>query len=103
MVKEVVWTQTAYSQKIEVYEYWNKKNGSSSFSEKLEKTINDAIDLIKKFPQLGVKTQLKNVRIKIIKNYLLIYRVSEDTLFILLFWDSRQNPKDLDRLIKLYQ
>lgn len=103
MVEKVIWTQTAYSQKIAVFEYWNQKNGSNAYSLKLENAVNDVIELLVKFPHLGVKTQLKNVRVKIIKNYLLIYRLSNDTLYILLFWDSRQNPDDLRRLLSLYQ
>ena len=103
MVEKVVWTQTAYTQKLEIFEYWNLRNNSRRFSQSLEININSTLDLLKKFPRLGIKTQLKDVRVKIIKNYLLIYKVSKDTLYILLFWDSRQNPKDLERLLALYQ
>ncbi|GAB4246198.1 MAG: hypothetical protein Tsb0034_25090 [Ekhidna sp.] len=103
MVEKVVWTQTAYSQKIAVLDYWNKKNGSNSYSRKLEDAVNNAIELLQKFPHLGVKTQLANVRVKVIKNYLLIYRLSDDTIYVLLFWDSRQNPDDLKRLFSLYK
>ena len=103
MVEKVVWTQTAYKQKLEIFEYWNQRNGSTGFSQSLENDINFAIDLLRKFPKLGIKTQLRDVRVKIIKNYLLIYKITKNTLYVLLFWDSRQNPEDLERLLALYQ
>ncbi|WP_424962062.1 type II toxin-antitoxin system RelE/ParE family toxin [Ekhidna sp.] len=85
MVEKVVWTQTAYSQKLEIFEYWNQRNGSTGFSQSLENDINSAIDLLKKFPRLGIKTQLEDVRVKIIKNYLLIYKTTKNTLYIRYF------------------
>ncbi|WP_370089912.1 type II toxin-antitoxin system RelE/ParE family toxin [Ekhidna sp.] len=103
MVREIIWTQKAHLQKLEIFRYWNEQNASDSFSRSLDDAINKAIDLLSKFPKLGIKTQVKNVRVKVVKNYLLIYRIDEEILYILLFWDSRQNPNDLNRLLNLYQ
>lgn len=103
MVQKIIWTQKAHEQKIEIFQYWNAKNGSDTFSLKLNQLINKAVNLISKFPKLGVKTQIENVRVKPVKDYLLIYRFEGNVLYILLVWDSRQNPNDLSRFLNLQQ
>ncbi|WP_370591075.1 type II toxin-antitoxin system RelE/ParE family toxin [Salegentibacter sp. BLCTC] len=42
---------------------------------------------------MGKPTDSKNVRIKVVRDYLLIYEIKKNQIFILTIWDSRQNPK----------
>lgn len=38
---------------------------------------------------------MTDVRIQIIKDYKIVYRIKEDLIEILTIWDTRQNPKNL--------
>lgn len=103
MVRQIVWTRLAQNQRFEIFEYWNLQNKSNSYSKRLNDLFEQNIELLSKFPLIGTRTQIENVRVKIIKKYLIIYRLNEKTIYILSIWDSRKNPEDLNRLIQLYQ
>nr|WP_236027539.1 type II toxin-antitoxin system RelE/ParE family toxin [Gelidibacter pelagius] len=49
---------------------------------------------------MGKPTDIKNVRSKIVRDYLMIYEVNDkDQLLILTIWDSRQSPRRLERIL----
>jgi toxin YoeB len=52
----------------------------------------EAIGIIRDYPQIGKPTNDKSARIKIVKDYLIIYQETVTKIFILTIWDSRQNP-----------
>jgi len=57
--------------------------------------------LISEYPELGRPTDDKNARIKIVRDYLIIYEVDDkERLLILTIWDNRQDPKKLERVLK---
>jgi plasmid stabilization system protein ParE len=95
MVKDIIWSPLAQSQRKSVLEYWINRNKSKSYSIKLNRLIKEAITLISSNPEIGRKTDIPNVRIKIVRDYLIFYEIQDESLHILTFWDSRQNPKKL--------
>ena len=94
--KQVRWTLKAINDKIAIYEYWNDRNKSTAFSLKLEKLLNHAANLLCQYPTLGTQTNYKDVRVKIIRDYKLFYKISNGYIVILTVWDSRQNPENLN-------
>jgi toxin YoeB len=50
------------------------------------------------YPKIGRPTNLENVRIKIVKDYLIIYEELESEIHILTIWDSRQDPIKLQAI-----
>lgn len=48
---------------------------------------------------MGKLTDTGNARIKIVKDYLIIYEETESRVLILSRWDSRQNPEKLQILL----
>lgn len=100
MVKEVIWSKRAQNDRKEIFTYWNNRNKSNVYSIKLNELFKKAIYLISEYPQLGKHTNNKNARIKVVKEYLIIYEIDENNrLLILSIWDSRQNPKRLERIL----
>jgi len=79
--------------------YWIDRNNSNLYSIKLNKLFEDSVDLICKFPLIGVKSNLENIRIKLVRDYRIAYKINDETIEILTIWDSRQNPNDLDKII----
>ncbi len=92
MIK-VVWSKKAEIELRKIIQFWDDKNGSTIYSKKLIFNIELAINLIKRNPNLGVKSNMQHVRMRLIlKNYYLIYKVEKKQIYILRFWDNRQNP-----------
>ncbi len=95
MVKQVIWSPQAQSQRRSILQYWVDRNKSNAYSIKLNKLIKEAIALVLSNPEIGRKTDIPNVRVKIVRDYLIFYEIQNESLHILAFWDSRQNPQKL--------
>jgi len=95
MVKQIIWSPRAQSERKAVLSYWINRNKSKNYSIKLSKLIKEAISLLLSNPEIGRKTDIPNVRIKIVRDYLIFYEVQNESILILSFWDSRQNPEKL--------
>jgi toxin YoeB len=100
MVKKVIWSLRAQSDRKNILEYWRQRNKSDSYSKKLDDRFREAIDIIKDFPQIGKLTDDQKARVKVVKDYLLIYEDTVDTIIILTIWDSRQDPEKLKKILK---
>lgn len=98
MVK-IVWSELAIRNRNEIFKYWNHRNKSTSYSKKLRGIISEAIEIIQKYPNIGIPTDRMDTRIKIVRDYYLIYRIKGDGIRILNFWDSRQNPLQLETIL----
>ena len=44
--------------------------------------------------------EFHDIRLKIVKNYFLTYRETETKIEILTIWDYRQDPENLNRILK---
>ena len=95
MVKQVIWSNTAKTSKQEILSYWTKRNKSNRFSKILNKLLKDASKIIGEFPLAGKSTGRPDIRIKIVRDYLIFYKISDDRILILFIWDGRRNPEDL--------
>ena len=95
MVRQVIWSLRAQKDKKEILEYWIKRNKSKSYSIKLNELFKESTKIISDYPQIGKLTNEKNVRVKIVRDYLLFYEVTENHIFVLTIWDSRQDPDKL--------
>jgi toxin YoeB len=95
MVKRVIWSPRAQTERKEILDFWFKRNKSKTYSRKLNRLFKEAINLIIDYPEIGNRADLENVRAKIIRDYIMFYEINDDELFILSIWDTRQNPENL--------
>ena len=93
MVKKIRWSARAYKDKLEILNYWINRNKSNTYSIKLDRLFDESIELLAEIPELGKSTDFSTVRIKIIRDYLIYYRIGSDHIEIAALWDSRRNPK----------
>ena len=100
MARQVIWTERAQKDRIAIFTYWNKRNESFVYSKKLHESFKESLKLISRHPLIGKLTNKKNVRLKILKDYLIIYEITESEIVVLSIWDCRQNPSDLKRIMK---
>jgi len=100
MVRRIVWSKDAVNSKREILTYWIDRNKSNSYSKKLNSLISNAIAIIQKFPNSGKATDIENIRVKAVKNYLIIYEITENSIVILIIWDMRRDPNSLIEYLK---
>ena len=100
MAKQIIWSLRAQNDKKEIFEYWTQRNKSNHYSKKLNQFFKNSIRLLVEHPYIGKSTDDTSVRIKIVKQYLLIYEVTETSINILSIWDGRQDPSKLEDILK---
>ena len=99
MAKQVIWSLRAQNDKKEILDYWRQRNKSNTYSKKLNELFKESIKIILDFPQIGKVTDDTKARIKIVRDYLIIYEETETQIFILTIWDSRQDPDRLKKIL----
>jgi len=101
MAKKLVWSYRAQSDRKEIFQYWNKRNKSKTYSRKLNALFNEAAVLIAKYPELGTLTDEGRIRVKVVNDYLMFYEEFEkEKILILTIWDSRRDPDELERSLR---
>lgn len=100
MAKQVIWSLRAQNDRKEILNYWRQRNKSNTYSKKLNELFKESIKIILYFPQIGKTTDDTKARIKIVRDYLIIYEETETQLFILTIWDSRQDPEKLKKILE---
>ena len=101
MAKQVIWTNTAKKSRQEILEYWSKHNESKVYAKKLSKLFSNKVALLKSEHYSGKPTDIKNVRVSLVNNFSLFYKVSSDNIIIVGIWDNRRNPDDLHKNLEL--
>lgn len=91
--RQIIWTHRVNEERKEILSYWIQQNKSKVFSSKLNKLIIESLKLTAEFPETGRKTTLDNVRVKIIREYLLFYEITKTSLIVLSIWDGRRDDK----------
>ncbi|NJM79715.1 MAG: hypothetical protein HC854_09010 [Flavobacterium sp.] len=74
--------------------------GNIAFSEKLKNETSSVLDLILDYNFIGVPIPKSNYRSMLVFHYSIVYEVLESEIFIVLFWDTRRNPKTLKVLLQ---
>ena len=95
MVRKIIWSPRAKREKKEILEYWVYRNKSNSYSKKLNNLFKEAIQLLKEHPYIGKISNDKTARIKIVKEYLVIYDFTDSEITILSVWDGRRDPSKM--------
>lgn len=98
---KIIWTSIAIEQRNKIFNYWNRRNKSTTYSKKLNSIAYEKIDLLKKNPFVGAEIHNEIYRILHFGNYSLVYKPEHQQIYIMAFWDNRQNPKKLKKILGL--
>jgi plasmid stabilization system protein ParE len=98
--RTVRWTRTADIQYVGILEYWLKRNKTATYSKKLIKIVAERTKQLAETPFIYKKADFKNTRVASIGNFSIFYKVTNDEILISAFWDNRQDPKKLLRILK---
>lgn len=100
MANEIVWSHSAQRQWKEILLFWKDHNQSAAYCRTLNGLLTQSIDLISRFPNIGRRTNVSGVRIKLLRDYYIIYEQRQEQIHILGVWDSRQDPVKLETMLK---
>jgi plasmid stabilization system protein ParE len=95
MAYQIIWTEKANIERQNILEFWANHNQSKVFSLKLNKLFISTIRQLARKPTIGRKTEFENVRVKIVREYLIFYEIIKKNLVILSVWDGRRDKKSL--------
>lgn len=93
MSRKIEWSPRAVQEWAEILDYWINRNKSNTYSLKLDRILFEKFELIAKSPDTGLQTDFTTVRIKIVRDYKIYYRILPEVIEILTIWDTRRNPK----------
>jgi plasmid stabilization system protein ParE len=93
--RKIVWSSKAKIDLLQILEYFYIRNGSKTYSIKLNSRICKAIRLLSNHPFLGLQSDVENIRALVEGDYAIFYQVYKETIRITAIWDCRQNPDNL--------
>jgi addiction module RelE/StbE family toxin len=94
--RKIVWSNRAKIKLYEILKFYNERNNSNKYSEKLYRRFTKELKILLKHHQIGTKTEIKSVRRYIISDFLFFYEITDDLIIIHIIWDSNQNPENLN-------
>lgn len=94
--RKIIWSNKAKISLYEILEYFTNRNKNSKYSRKLYKRFRSQVKILSSQPNIGIKTDLSNIRGLIIEDYIIYYEITAKSIIIHKVWDSRQNPDKLD-------
>jgi plasmid stabilization system protein ParE len=98
MVKrKIKWSPRAKLDLLEILDFYYKRNGTKTYSKKLNTKLRASIRLLEKQINLGVQTDILNIKNLIEGDYNIFYEISATTIEIIAIWDNRQNPENIPR------
>lgn len=92
--RKIDWTINAVLAKKSIFRYWNNRNKSTLYSQKLNKLFIATLYNILNFPEASIATKKENIRAILVKDYYLIFEITELNIKVLDIWDTRQNPEN---------
>ena len=93
--RKIVWSDKAKIDLLQILEYFYIRNGSKTYSLKLNSKIRRAVRLLSNHPFLGLQSDVENVRALVEGDYAIFYQVEKETIKVTTIWDCRQNPDNL--------
>lgn len=98
--RKVIWTRTADLQFVGILEYWVKRNKSNKYAKKLVKMVSERTKQIAENPLIYKSTNFENTRVTSLGNFSIYFKVLHSEIIITAFWDNRQDPTKLLRLLE---
>ena len=83
MVKrKIIWSPRSKLDLITILDFYQKRNGTKSYSKKLNLGLRKSIRLLEKNSDIGVKSDIPNVRNLIEGDISIFYEIKSDTIEI---------------------
>jgi toxin YoeB len=91
--RKIVWSNRAIKRLFGILEFYDQRNKSKTYSDKLYRILRKEVKILLKFPEIGLKTTEETTRGLILGDYIVYYEIADDKIVIHTIWDSRQDPE----------
>ncbi len=96
MPKSIVWSSRAEREYLSIIAYWNNRNQSTLYSEKLIREVQRKEKyILKNASTLAVSYEGELRRTLVFRHFSIIYKITENDIYVVSFWDNRKNPGSL--------
>jgi plasmid stabilization system protein ParE len=100
MAKRIVeWTQTAIRQRRSILKYWTVRNGSTTYAEKIIRISEKHTKSISENPLTFRTTEFPDTHVAAMGHFSIYYKITDLKIYVTAFWDNRQDPKKLVRIL----
>ena len=86
--RKIIWSSQAKIDLFEILDFFYHRNGTITYSKKLNSTFRKSVRLLAKHSDIGVPTDIHNIRNLIEGDYSRFYKIESDTVEILTIWDN---------------
>jgi toxin YoeB len=90
--RKIIWSPRAKHDLFAILDFYFQRNGSITYSKKLNFSIRKSIRLLEKQPEIGRRTDITDIRNLTEGDYNIFYEIKSITIEIVTVWDNRQNP-----------
>jgi len=97
--RKIIWTAKAKNEFKATLKFYNKRNGNRDYSRRIKSETVELIGKLKPHIYLGRPTDMKNVRILVKGHFTIYYEIKQFEILILVIWDSRRNPEELETFL----
>lgn len=96
----IIWTDFAKNEYYRTLEWWFELTQSYGYIEKIEDEVSYYEKLLIDNPKMGKEViEEKQIRrVLILFNFSMFYRIDNNTIQIVSFFDNRQDPEKLNKL-----
>ena len=90
--RKIIWSNRAIKRLYGILEFYDQRNKSKIYSNKLYRFLQKEVKILLKFPEIGLKTTEETTRGLIIGDYIIYYEITDDMIILHTIWDSGQDP-----------
>lgn len=98
--RKIIWTATADKQLQLILDYWLERNKSAEYPNKILQLVDEYVEQIAIRPDSYRLTEHRNNRVCVMGTFSIYFKCIKSIVFITSFWDNRQNPKKLKRILR---
>jgi plasmid stabilization system protein ParE len=93
--RKIIWSIRSRNDLLQIFDFFYQRNGTKTYSTKLNATIRRAVNLLGKNPEIGITTEIIGVKNLIKENFSIFYKITNDSIVIITVWHNSQNPERL--------
>lgn len=93
--RKIIWSFEAKSDLYNVLNFYYRRNGTWIYSKKLNSAFRKSVRLLTRHPEIGIQTDIFHIRILIIGDFKIFYKIKQDSIVIITIIDTRQDPDKL--------
>jgi toxin YoeB len=92
MGRQIIWSPEASDLLVGILTYWEERNGSQTYSLKLNRLFQECLKQVAKYPESGRKSKYQYVHYRIVRDYYIYYYYDDKSIEVLSLTDMRRDP-----------